>query len=265
MVEHFASTSAIDKVTKVGLAARAHRLHESTVQLRALLQEVPEVWLHRFPKCRACLLLIRARCSDDRVGDEVGFQTVFDIAFLRRFLCSLLQIGDRVKSPDGSVRLPGNQHAVEREHWLKSGLRKTIGVMTAMGESGLANLEHGDAAGADSRGLFQQRANGAWGSLKDRMTPYTAAYNFFTAHRSTCPLNLWAATRPPPTHSVRTPRSSATGAGRPAVNRTSTRELRPPDPWRSELQPDSQLLSHPKYMRHRDRIRCCTCCSRCFH
>ena len=58
---------------------------------------------------------------------------------------------------------------------------QAIGVMTAMGESGLVNLAHGDAAGADSRGLFQQRANGAWGSLADRMTPYTAAYNFFAA------------------------------------------------------------------------------------
>jgi hypothetical protein len=58
---------------------------------------------------------------------------------------------------------------------------QAIGVMTAIGESGLVNLDHGDAAGADSRGLFQQRANGAWGSLSDRMTPYTAAYNFFAA------------------------------------------------------------------------------------
>ena len=58
---------------------------------------------------------------------------------------------------------------------------QAIGVMTAIGESGLVNLAHGDAAGADSRGLFQQRANGAWGSLADRMTPYTAAYNFFSA------------------------------------------------------------------------------------
>ena len=52
---------------------------------------------------------------------------------------------------------------------------EAIGVMTAMGESGLRNLNHGDAAGADSRGLFQQRANGAWGSLNDRMTPSIAA------------------------------------------------------------------------------------------
>ena len=54
-----------------------------------------------------------------------------------------------------------------------------IGVMTAIGESGLVNLAHGDAAGPDSRGLFQQRANGAWGTLTDRMTPYIAATNFF--------------------------------------------------------------------------------------
>ncbi len=58
---------------------------------------------------------------------------------------------------------------------------QAIGVMTAIGESGLVNLDHGDAAGADSRGVFQQRANGAWGTLADRMNPYTAAYNFFAA------------------------------------------------------------------------------------
>ncbi len=56
---------------------------------------------------------------------------------------------------------------------------QTIGVMTAMGESKLRNLAHGDAAGLDSRGIFQQRDNGAWGTLADRMDPYTAAHNFF--------------------------------------------------------------------------------------
>lgn len=60
------------------------------------------------------------------------------------------------------------------------GLRtQAVGVMTAIGETGLRNLDHGDAAGADSRGLFQQRDNGAWGTLADRMDPYTAASNFF--------------------------------------------------------------------------------------
>jgi hypothetical protein len=56
---------------------------------------------------------------------------------------------------------------------------QAVGVMTAIGESGLRNLDHGDAAGPDSRGLFQQRDNGAWGSYADRMDPYTAATNFF--------------------------------------------------------------------------------------
>jgi hypothetical protein len=56
---------------------------------------------------------------------------------------------------------------------------QTIGVMTAIGESGLNNLDYGDQAGADSRGIFQQRNNGAWGTLADRMDPYTAAHNFF--------------------------------------------------------------------------------------
>jgi murein DD-endopeptidase MepM/ murein hydrolase activator NlpD len=56
-----------------------------------------------------------------------------------------------------------------------------IGVMTAMGESSLRVLDHGDEVGPDSRGLFQQRAGGVWGSLADRMDPYTSARNFFTA------------------------------------------------------------------------------------
>ena len=58
---------------------------------------------------------------------------------------------------------------------------QTIGVMTAMGESSLRVIDHGDAAGPDSRGLFQQRANGAWGSYADRMDPYISSTNFFTA------------------------------------------------------------------------------------
>lgn len=54
-----------------------------------------------------------------------------------------------------------------------------IGVMTAMGESSLQVLDHGDTAGPDSRGLFQQRDS--WGSLEDRMDPTISATNFFRA------------------------------------------------------------------------------------
>ncbi|MBO9040602.1 hypothetical protein N8D74_13375 [Curtobacterium flaccumfaciens] len=57
---------------------------------------------------------------------------------------------------------------------------QAVGVMTAIGESSLVNLDHGDAAGPDSRGLFQQRDNGAWGTYEQRMDPYTAATMFYT-------------------------------------------------------------------------------------
>lgn len=57
---------------------------------------------------------------------------------------------------------------------------QAIGVMTAMGESSLRNIEYGDAVGPDSRGLFQQRDNGLWGTYEQRMDPYTAATSFFT-------------------------------------------------------------------------------------
>jgi hypothetical protein len=52
-----------------------------------------------------------------------------------------------------------------------------IGVMTAIGESSLRNVNYGDTAGPDSRGLFQQRSN--YGSLANRMDPYRAALAFF--------------------------------------------------------------------------------------
>jgi murein DD-endopeptidase MepM/ murein hydrolase activator NlpD len=58
---------------------------------------------------------------------------------------------------------------------------QTIGIMTAIGESSLTVVDHGDIAGPDSRGLFQQRANGAWGTLADRMNPAISATSFFKA------------------------------------------------------------------------------------
>lgn len=56
-----------------------------------------------------------------------------------------------------------------------------IGVTTAIGESALTVLDRGDAVGPDSRGLFQQRDNGAWGTYEDRMDPHTSATMFFEA------------------------------------------------------------------------------------
>ncbi|HEY8717234.1 D-alanyl-D-alanine carboxypeptidase family protein [Pengzhenrongella sp.] len=45
----------------------------------------------------------------------------------------------------------------------------TIAIMTALTESGLVNVGHGDLAGTDSRGLFQQR--NSWGPREVRMDP----------------------------------------------------------------------------------------------
>lgn len=56
-----------------------------------------------------------------------------------------------------------------------------LGVQAALGESSLENKDFGDSAGPDSRGLFQQRANGAWGSYADRMDPFISATSFFLA------------------------------------------------------------------------------------
>ena len=57
----------------------------------------------------------------------------------------------------------------------------TVALMTAYQESRFVNLGHGDAAGPDSRGLFQQRSH--WGSLEDRMNPEKASEIFYNAYK----------------------------------------------------------------------------------
>lgn len=71
--------------------------------------------------------------------------------------------------------------------------------MTAMGPSSLTVVDHGDAAGPDSRGLFQQRAS--WGTYAHRMNPAKSAAQFYQAAKHN--------------------RSSASGAGQ---SRTAQRE-----------------------------------------
>lgn len=90
--------------------------------------------------------------------------------------------------PDTTVAGYDHEQLVNAAHIMRAGqdLRlgvrdQTIGVMTAMGESSLTILDRGDAAGPDSRGLFQQRESGAWGSYADRMDPYVSATNYFKA------------------------------------------------------------------------------------
>lgn len=57
-----------------------------------------------------------------------------------------------------------------------------VAVATAMQESGLRNLDHGDL---DSLGLFQQRAG--WGSASRRMDAATAARMFYAGGRNAAP------------------------------------------------------------------------------
>ncbi|MEU5092237.1 heavy metal transporter [Streptomyces sp. NPDC021356] len=52
----------------------------------------------------------------------------------------------------------------------------TIALATALQESGLRNIDHGDR---DSRGLFQQRPSQGWGTSKEIMDPAYAAGMFY--------------------------------------------------------------------------------------
>lgn len=54
-----------------------------------------------------------------------------------------------------------------------------IGVATSMQESKLTNIDYGDNAGPDSRGLFQQRPSMGWGTEAQVMDPLYAANRFF--------------------------------------------------------------------------------------
>ena len=51
-----------------------------------------------------------------------------------------------------------------------------LAAVAAVGESDLINVNYGDRAGPDSRGLFQQRTN--WGTLAQRMDPAYATKSF---------------------------------------------------------------------------------------
>ena len=93
---------------------------------------------------------------------------------------------DPAAVPDGPIAGYGHEQLANAAWIMRAGADlglnsrdQAIGVMTAMGESGLTVADRGDNAGPDSRGLFQQRDNGAWGTYADRLDPYTSATNFF--------------------------------------------------------------------------------------
>ena len=57
----------------------------------------------------------------------------------------------------------------------------SIALATAMQESKLRTIGHGDQAGPDSRGLFQQRPSQGWGTEEQVMDPYYAVNAFYDA------------------------------------------------------------------------------------
>ncbi|MBG6179853.1 hypothetical protein [Arthrobacter sp. CAN_A1] len=57
----------------------------------------------------------------------------------------------------------------------------SIALATAVQESGLRNLDYGDQAGPDSRGLFQQRPSQGWGTDEEVQDPLYAAGAFYDA------------------------------------------------------------------------------------
>jgi hypothetical protein len=57
----------------------------------------------------------------------------------------------------------------------------SIALATSMQESKLRNIGHGDQAGPDSRGLFQQRPSQGWGTEEQVMDPYYSTGSFYDA------------------------------------------------------------------------------------
>lgn len=57
----------------------------------------------------------------------------------------------------------------------------SIALATSMQESKLRNIGHGDQAGPDSRGLFQQRPSQGWGTEQQVMDPFHATNAFYDA------------------------------------------------------------------------------------
>lgn len=82
---------------------------------------------------------------------------------------------------------------------IKTGLSRGLGagdiqtaLMTAMAESSFRNVNYGDQAGPDSRGLFQQRSSQGWGTTAQTMDPNYSINKFYDALGSAPKgANLW--------------------------------------------------------------------------
>jgi hypothetical protein len=90
---------------------------------------------------------------------------------------------DAAAQPDPTIKLSAAQLANARiiaQVGASMGVPmpgETIAIATALQESGLQNLDHGDR---DSLGLFQQRPSQGWGTPAEIMNPTYAATQFYT-------------------------------------------------------------------------------------
>lgn len=99
--------------------------------------------------------------------------------------------GDRLSTQRCTVAFEGESHTLTAEQANNAaliaarsaakGLRArgaTIGIATAIQESGLRNIDYGDR---DSIGLFQQRPSQGWGTVEQIMDPHYSTDAFFAA------------------------------------------------------------------------------------
>jgi len=103
---------------------------------------------------------------------------------------------DPASVPDTTIAGYGHEQLVNAAHVIQAGKDlgltardQTIGVMTAMGESSLRNIDYGDwetggvtnpdGSRTTSIGLFQQQE--WWGTREERLDPYIASKKFFEA------------------------------------------------------------------------------------
>jgi cell wall-associated NlpC family hydrolase len=99
--------------------------------------------------------------------------------------------GGTAQQPDGDIREKQKANAKVIDEVAEgrglSGRATLIGLMTALQESTLINLDHGHA---DSIGLFQQRPSAGWGTKEDIMKPEYSASMFFFGDEDGSPRGL---------------------------------------------------------------------------
>ncbi|BCW67840.1 hypothetical protein NicSoilB4_26030 [Arthrobacter sp. NicSoilB4] len=111
-----------------------------------------------------------------------GIYTAF--AFVQR---SEVLITERCTAAGGTAELATDQAAnagLITAVAVRRGLparAASIALATAMQESKIRNINHGDQAGPDSRGLFQQRPSQGWGTAEQVIDPYHASNAFYDA------------------------------------------------------------------------------------